>query len=602
MRHYLLKIFFAVFSISVVMGLVPLPLFAVSNDPYVWQDIYEQIGVYDAWQYTTGSRDVVVAVIDNGFDHFHPDLVENVWINTAEIPGNGIDDDGNGYIDDVYGWNFVPEDTDGDGSISITERRGNNNPRPRIDATDTLISGHGTAVAGLIGATGHNGLFGTGLNWRVSLMNLKVVGNSGSGTIQHVPEAIRYAVDNGADVISMSLVGSTDTPQAIRDAVQYAYERNVIIVAAAGNTLTNLDVSPLYPICSDASDTVQSIIGVSAVSIDRSFARFSNYGSTCIDITAPGVQVSSTAIYNPAVSELTAHYRGGLQGTSFAAPLVAGTAALIRSVYPDLSASAVIEAILSSTSKTPTQDEVLYKNLFGSGLLQVSAALKKASELAQLPLQPSYASAFSVTIPLAANVTMSYDASMMGVMYHINNVPVRYLSGVQQASAVAIHPRREEVYVLEAPTSYGQVVSVYDLSARGLRQIVFGAEILYDGIFFKGEELYAYTLSDNDVRLYQLSEQGNSTLDSIIDLPHVSLVTYSPVLDQFLGVQHERVLFTWSVQDGVVAQISIPFSLGSSIYRFAQKGSHIISFHDTIGVVWNDALRSKRLFLYTPEL
>lgn len=589
---------------ALLVGLIlPAQLFAVSNDPFVEQDAYGLIDVYDAWKYTTGSRDVVVAVIDNGFDHYHPDLIENVWNNSDEIPRNGIDDDANGYIDDIVGWNFVPEDRNNDGEITGDELRGNNNPRPSIDESDTLVSGHGTAVAGLIGATGHNGLLGAGLNWRVSLMNLKIVGNSGNGTIQYVPDAIRYAVDNGADVISMSIVGYVEDATAISNAVQYAYEKDVVVVAAAGNNIVDLNTTPIYPICSDAGTDVSSIIGVSAVSAGRAFARFSNYGSDCIDITAPGIGVSSTVRYaNNLTSSLTVQYRGNLQGTSFATPLVSGTAALIRSRFPELSAAQVIDAILGSTSKTPPQDEVLYANLFGAGLLQVSGALERAAVLAESPLMPSYAPEYTATVPLSATVTLSFDEINQSVIYHISGVPVRYVSATTAVASVVIHPTQDEIYVLEAATEYGQTISVYNNAARGVRQDVFRVEQAFDGIFFKGSILYGYIRYATYVEVYALSSSGELVLFTVIDVPDISLLTYSESLDSFVGVQYGRMLFSWTEEKGIGTQTYIPLSLGVSVQMLGTLAGDMVSFHDDIAVTWDSLLRSKQLFLYTPNL
>lgn len=373
---------------------IAMPLTAhgfIPSDPFAEQDAYDLIGVYDGWNQSTGASDVVVAVIDNGFDHFHPELTKNTWRNTDEIPNNGIDDDQNGYIDDIVGWNFLPFDIDDDGEISEDEAKGNNDPRPNtsdLAGDETIIVSHGTAVAGLIGARGHNNALGAGLNWHVSLMNLKIVGNSGNGSLIHLHEAIRYAVDNGADVISMSVIGNTSDPTEIQSAIEHAYANDVVVVAAAGNALLDLGEQPLYPICADANMEQEMVIGVSAVHASRQFARFSNFGGDCVDITAPGVGVSSTVRFSPSAG-LDTYYRGRLQGTSFAAPLVSGTAALIKSLYPELTAPQIIDLILSSTSKTPPEDEALYQSLFGAGLLQVDAAVSLAKERYGLPDMPT---------------------------------------------------------------------------------------------------------------------------------------------------------------------------------------------------------------------
>jgi subtilisin family serine protease len=355
---------------------------AFANDPFLPQWGYEKTRVYDAWDLQTGSRDVVVAVIDNGFDYLHPDIRGNVWKNTDEIVGNKKDDDRNGYVDDVWGWNFVPVDTDGDGEISVIEKRGNNDPRPDANGERTedlhATIHHGTVVAGLIGSVGNNELYGSGVAWRVRLMNVKVASNGGSGVLSDLPQAILYAVDNGADIINLSLVGFY-SPEQLLETLRYAKERGVLVIAASGNNAIDLVSSPAYPICADGDTDEQLVLGVTAVRSDRALARFANVGGGCIDIAAPGVSVSSTTRFSPN-NGFTEGYGGGWNGTSFAAPFVSGAAALIKSVDMSLGGSDIRRILLASTSKTPTNNEVVYKNLFGAGFLDVGASVQRAVE------------------------------------------------------------------------------------------------------------------------------------------------------------------------------------------------------------------------------
>ncbi|OGH72367.1 MAG: hypothetical protein A3C74_02640 [Candidatus Magasanikbacteria bacterium RIFCSPHIGHO2_02_FULL_44_13] len=370
----LLSFLLMVFLIAPVLASAKVP-----NDPGAKQWAYEDIGLYDAWNYVVGSKDVIVAVIDVGFDTFHPDLIDNVWKNENEIANNKIDDDNNGYADDVWGWNFVAEDVNGDGLVDTKEQLGNNNPRPNVtklsaNEKEEEIFSHGTIVAGLIGARGDNGRDGAGVNWRVKLMNIKMIDNTGAGTLNELPRAIRYAVDNGADVINISMVSGTHDI-AIDSAIQYAYKHGVVVVAAAGNNSNNLNVVPSYPICSDVGAGIESILGVSAVTEDHHVTLFSNIGSDCIDITAPGQNMSSTIRYSPN-NGLKTSYVGGWRGTSFAAPLVAGAAALIKSIHPGWGPDEIFDILLRTVQHTPGQDEVVYANLFGAGLLRIDRAVK----------------------------------------------------------------------------------------------------------------------------------------------------------------------------------------------------------------------------------
>lgn len=344
----------------------------IPNDPFAEQWSYKDIGVYDAWNFTVGSPDVVVAVVDNGIDTFHPDLEDNMWKNTDEISGNGIDDEKNGYIDDVWGWNFVDN---------------NNDPRPNVDGInidpekDMEVVSHGTVVAGLIGAVGNNNLDGTGLNWKVKIMNLKIVGNDGSGSGLAVETAIIYAVDNGAHVINISAVGTSEVFDivALKQAINYAYEKGVVVVAAAGNGMQSLNDNQLYPICADEGNGVEKVLGVTAIRESHQLAIFSNVGSACVDITAPGVHVSSTVRFSP-TNGLTERFSGNWNGTSFATSLVSGAAALIKSLQPAWGAKEIYEALLKSTHHTPNQDEAGYADLFGAGLLQINKAVDYARE------------------------------------------------------------------------------------------------------------------------------------------------------------------------------------------------------------------------------
>ncbi len=361
----------------------------IPNDPFAERWFYTDIGAYKAWDLMTGSKDVVVAIIDNGFDANQPDIRNNVWKNTKEIVGNGIDDDNNGFIDDIEGWNFVSYDLNKNGKFESSEKIGNNNPIPDVSNLsqkdkDKGYFNHGTLVAGLIGAVGNNSKAGTGLNWEVRLMNLKVLENNGVGDFNPLYRAIYYAVDNGADVINISAIG--DGSKELNWAIDYAYNHGVVVVAAAGNNSASLNENPLYPICNDAKGQLQKIIGVSAIDQAHRLAQFSNYGSNCVDITAPGVQIGSTLRYDES-KNLSKLFSDGWNGTSFSTPLVSGAAALIKAVQSDWEAPQIYDALLKTAHHTPNIDEAGYKELFGVGLLQVDKAVQYAID--RLPVARS---------------------------------------------------------------------------------------------------------------------------------------------------------------------------------------------------------------------
>jgi serine protease len=282
------------------------------NDPS-YGSLYgmTKIGAPAAWDVSTGSANMVVAVIDTGVNYTHPDLAANMWRNPREIAGNGLDDDGNGYRDDIFGWDFA-----------------NNDSNPMDD------NGHGTHVAGTIGAVGNNSVGVVGVNWNVKIMALKFLSASGSGNLSNAVLALNYAVANGAKVSNNSY-GGGGFFAAMDTAVANARAAGHIFVAAAGNENNNNDVNPSYP----AGYNYNNVISVAATDSADRRASFSNYGATSVDIAAPGVSILSTWLgtgYNT------------ISGTSMASPHVAGAAALVWSANPSLSYSQVIDRLYSS--------------------------------------------------------------------------------------------------------------------------------------------------------------------------------------------------------------------------------------------------------------
>ncbi len=275
------------------------------------------IDAVEAWDVFTGSPNVLVVVIDTGIDYNHPDLAANMWVNPGEIPGNGIDDDGNGYIDDVRGWDFYNNDND-----------------PIDD------NGHGTHCAGTIGAVGNNGIGVVGVNWTVKIMPVKFLGAGGSGYTSGAISSIQYALTiPGVRVMSNSW-GGGGYSQALRDAIQQAYNAGVLFVCAAGNSAANTDVSPMYPACYD----VPNVMSIAATTHQDSLASFSNWGPTTVDLGAPGEDILST---------LPGNSYGTLSGTSMATPHVSGVAALIWGRFPTMTVDQVKALIMNSVDRIP---------------------------------------------------------------------------------------------------------------------------------------------------------------------------------------------------------------------------------------------------------
>lgn len=285
-----------------------------------------------AWQKTQGSASTVIAVIDSGVDYRHVDLSSNIWANPGEIPSNGIDDEGNGYVDDVHGWDFV--------NLSFCPVVGEDCFANDNDPSDFV--GHGTHVAGIIAAPA-NGIGVAGVCPKCTIMPIRTgFAYPGGGTLSEsmIAQGLVYAADNGADVINMSF-GSAYYSPIIKTAVSYAQSKGVVLVGAAGNANTNV---PFYPAA------FSGVISVSALTQNDQRAIFSNYGST-VDVAAPGVSILSTVPENGYYSSDTnpplptnpkyAYF----SGTSMASPMIAGMAGLIISLTPTVSTNVVQTAI-----------------------------------------------------------------------------------------------------------------------------------------------------------------------------------------------------------------------------------------------------------------
>jgi serine protease len=300
------------------------------------------IDASQAWDYGT-STNTVVAVIDTGIDYNHVDLASNIWINTDEVAGNSVDDDGNGYVDDIRGWNFA-----------------SNNNDPMDD------NGHGTHVAGTIGAVGNNGIGIAGVAWGVKMMALKFLDGSGSGDLSDAIAAIDYARVNGAKVINASW-GSSSFSTALQSAIKRFQDFGGIFVAAAGNDAENNASKPSFP----ANYSLSSVISVGASTSSGNLASFSNYG-TNVDIAAPGSNIYSTMPGNRYAS---------LSGTSMAAPHVAGAISLLWGQTPTSSAAQLIDLVMKNT------DSVLLDRV-ASGRLNLGKAMT-ALRGGSFPINPS---------------------------------------------------------------------------------------------------------------------------------------------------------------------------------------------------------------------
>ncbi len=315
------------------------------NDPnYSLLFASQWMSLESAWDVTTGSPNVIALVIDTGIDYNHPDIAANMWRNPNEIPSNGIDDDRNGYIDDIHGINAITN---------------------RGDPLDD--HGHGTHVAGTIGAVGNNAVGVAGVAWNVRLAGAKFLSSGGSGSLSDAVKAINYGITlrkaGHRVLLSNNSWGGGGFSSTLAAAIEAAGKAGTLFVAAAGNSNSNNDVTAAYP----ASYSSDSIIAVASSTSTGARSSFSNYGATSVDIAAPGSNIFST---------LTNNRYNYMSGTSMASPQVAGVAALVQSVCNgNLTVAQTRNAILSTGTVYPAWSGLVATSAIVNAAKAVSAAL-----------------------------------------------------------------------------------------------------------------------------------------------------------------------------------------------------------------------------------
>jgi len=330
----------------------------------------------EAWDIYTGSPEIIVAVVDSGVDYRHRDLDDNMWINLGEIAGNGVDDDGNGYVDDICGYDFRNNDSD-----------------PCDDR------GHGTHCAGTIAAEGDNGLDITGVCFSARIMALKFLGSDGYGSTSDAVTAFYYAVENGADIISNSWGGGPYS-YTLEQAIDYAHSQGLIMVASAGNDYSS---SPQYPA------DYGHMISVAATDSNDDKVSFSNYGDW-VDIAAPGVDILSLRAENTSRGTVYDDYTTVLSGTSMACPHVAGACALLLSANPRLTCDDVNDILMSTT-------DPIAPGVCKSGRLNlVNAMLAVVSPQGHIILDNDYYSCADVVDILLADINLRGNTTQQVVL------------------------------------------------------------------------------------------------------------------------------------------------------------------------------------------
>ncbi len=327
----------------------------------------------------TGSKNVKVAIIDTGVDYTHPDLQDNILRNVAEIDGDGIDNDNNGFIDDVYGWNFSENKANG------------------MDDHN-----HGTHCAGTIGGIGNNGIGVVGVNWNVSILPVKFLSAQGSGSLDAAVQSIQYATQAGVDIMSNSWGGGPYS-QALYDAIEEAGKKGILFVAAAGNESNDNDANASYP----ASYALDNVISVAATDNRDQIGSFSNFGRTKVHVAAPGVKILSTVRNND-----YAVY----SGTSMATPHVSGIAALMLSANPSLTDIQIKNTLIQTSDKI----RGLAKKVVARGRVNVYNALHGIVPVDNTPaenLWQDYSYSAETPHPYVENKTYQFDINIPQAKY-----------------------------------------------------------------------------------------------------------------------------------------------------------------------------------------
>ncbi|MBB1332013.1 MULTISPECIES: S8 family serine peptidase [unclassified Pseudoalteromonas] len=383
------------------------------------------IDALEAWSITTGGKDVVVGVIDTGVDHSHSDLTANMWINPNEIAGDGIDNDGNGYIDDVHGINAITNVGD-----------------PMDD------QGHGTHVSGTIGAAGNNNNGVVGVNHEAAIVGCKFLDASGSGSTSDAIKCIDYMVSLKNAGVNVRVLnnswGGGGFSQALADAITASEQADILFVAAAGNDAVDNDQNPHYP----SNYEHESVLSVASTDRNDNMSDFSQWGLTSVDLAAPGSAILSTVPGNGYAT---------YSGTSMATPHVAGVAALVLSLNPDLSTSELKQLLMDSGDDNA---QLAGKTVSGKRL-NANQALEQADPT------PSFKLSVTPTAQqITAGETATYTFEIGSIAQWQGVVDLELIGDLAGASLSANTATPGDVVILSVPTQESTQWGRYDFSVN----------------------------------------------------------------------------------------------------------------------------------------
>ncbi len=497
----------------------------------------------EAWDISTGSSSVVVGIIDSGIDYDHPDLVSNMWTNPGEIPANGIDDDGNGYVDDIHGWDWAYGDSD-----------------------PSDYCGHGTHCAGTVGASGNNTIGVAGVCWTVKLMALKTLNDQGSGFSSSAISALQYAAANGATLTSNSW-GGGGYSTSLRSAILAS---NMIFAAAAGNNSSDNDASGFYP----ASYDCDNIISVASLTRTNSLSWFSNYGLTSVDLGAYGSDILSTKPDNPTHISfgapgqgLSSADYGIISGTSMATPQVAGVVALMYAANSSASWSDMKTAIMGSVVPVAAL----------SGITVTGGSINAYNALAALSVETTVSSATTcpgnVTIPI--EVTNLIDVAEFSLVLDYGTTHLTYGSYQNAHSELSTG-------TLSVVDNAGEITIAWNsatpatIASGTLLELVFsasatGSQAVEDMVWNSTTSYYQNSLGDP---LQTMFTDGQTTINPLPDdagaISGANALCQAPVSQTYsVAVIPNATSYNWTlippaagIITGTGASVTIDFDAG----------------------------------------